>query len=149
VDLVRDPVVKLNSKDGNAWNSPIDLTGVLDINTTDESSSIDIATDNDDSNEDTTEALLVSDNQNININDSSSDIAADDSNMTTTEQPPPPIEKEQDLPTTVESAESEPANKELVIGTWNIQNEKVPVWRQRFGRWVKWGWIWVSLQKQN
>jgi len=90
VDLVRDPVVKLNSKDGNAWNSPIDLTGVLDINTTDESSSIDIATDNDDSNEDTTEALLVSDNQNININDSSSDIAADDSNMTTTEQPPPP-----------------------------------------------------------
>jgi len=92
VDIVRDPMVKLSS-DGD-WE--LTTTGVSEA-------------------EDTTE--LVSGNQNVNINKSSSDIAADDSNMTTTEQPPPPIEKEQDLPTTVESAESEPANKELVIGT--------------------------------
>ena len=65
---------------------------------------------------------MVSDNQNININNSSSNIAANDSNMTTTEQAAPPLVEEQDLPTTVDPAESEPANKELVIGTWNIQS---------------------------
>ena len=63
---------------------------------------------------DTTES--VSDNQNVNINESSNNIAADDSNVTTTEQAAPPLE-EQDLPTTVEPALSKPANKELVIGT--------------------------------
>ena len=71
---------------------------------------------------DTMEALLVSGIQNININDgSSSNIAADnDSNMRTMEQTVP--RRGQDLPTTMKPAESEPANKELVIGTWNIQS---------------------------
>ena len=96
---MRDLVVTLNS-DGD---QELPTTGVSEV-------------------EDTTE--LVSDNQNVNINDgSSSDIAADnDSNMVTTEQAVPPIEEVQDLPTTMKPAESKPTNKELVIGTWNIQS---------------------------
>ena len=40
--------------------------------------------------------------------------------MTTTEQTVPT--EGQDLPTTMKPAESEPTNKEIVIGTWNIQS---------------------------
>ena len=96
---MRDLVVTLNS-DGDR---ELPTTGVSEV-------------------EDTTES--VSDNQNVNINDSSSsNIAANnDSNMSTTEQAAPPIEEVQDLPTTMKPAESEPTNKELVIGTWNIQS---------------------------
>lgn len=63
-------------------NLPADVTGVPDINVNDGSSS-NIAANND-SNEDTPEAFLVLDNQNIS-NNSSSNIPAD-ANMTTTEQ---------------------------------------------------------------
>mmetsp|Transcript_54121 Transcript_54121/g.58696 ORF Transcript_54121/g.58696 Transcript_54121/m.58696 type:complete len:103 (+) Transcript_54121:233-541(+) len=60
----------------------------------------------------------------INIDDgSSSNIAVDDdynSNMRTTEQIVPT--EGQDLPTTMKPAEPKPANKELVIWTWNIQS---------------------------
>ena len=119
MDLVRDPAGKLNSEGGNySRNLPADVTSVSDININDGSSN-DIAAD-DDSNEDTLETFMVSDNENIK-NNSSSDIAAD-ANMTTTEQAAPPLVEEQDLPTTVEPAESKPANKKLVIGTWNIQS---------------------------
>ena len=74
--------------------------------------------------ENTTEAFLLSDNQNININtSSSSNIVADKySNMTMTEQVAPLLVEEQDLPTTVDPAESKQANKELVIRTWNIKS---------------------------
>ena len=68
---------------------------------------------------------MVSGTNNININNgsSSSNIAANnDSNMRTTEQAVPM--EGQDLPTTMKPAESEPFNKELVIGTWNIQTGK-------------------------
>ena len=123
MDLVRDPVVTLNSNDGNQ-ELPADITGVL---------------------ADTTEALMVSGTKNININinnSSSSDIAADDdsnSNMSTTEQAVPT--EGQDFPTTMKPAESKPTNKELVIGTWNIQSGRstlgeTPIWRQRYGYWV-------------
>ena len=104
VDLVRDLVVTLNSNDSNQ-ELPADVTDVL---------------------VDTTEALMVSGTQNININinnSSSSDIAADNdsnSNMRTTEQAVPT--EGQDLPTTMKQVESEQTNKELVIGTWNIQS---------------------------
>ena len=60
----------------------------------------------------------MSDNQNININDSSSNIAAKDSNTMTTEQAA--SMEERDLLTTMDPAESKPATTELVIGTWNI-----------------------------
>ena len=104
VDLVKDPVVILNSNNSNR-ELPADVTGL---------------------SADTTEALLVSGIQNININindGSSSEITTDDdsnSNMRTTEQAAPA--EEQDLPTTMEPAESKSTNKELVIGTWNIQS---------------------------
>ena len=98
VDLVRDLVVTLNSPNGYR-ELQADVTGV---------------------SVDTTEVLLVSGNQNININDgNSSDIAANnDSNMATTEQTVPT--GRQDLPTTMKPAEPKLANKELVIGTRNI-----------------------------
>jgi len=118
---VRDPVVKLNSVDSNySWNLPADVMSVLDININNGSSKSNIAADDDNSNENTSEVLMVSGNQNIS-NDSSSDTAAD-ANMTTTEQAAPSLVNEQDLPTTAEPAESKPANKKLVIGTWNIQS---------------------------
>ena len=59
----------------------------------------------------------MSDNQNININTISSNIAADDSDMTTTEQAALPFVEEKDLLITMDPAESEAANKELVSGT--------------------------------
>ena len=98
---MRDPVVTLNSNDGNLQDLPADVMGVSEA-------------------EDTTEEFIVSGIQNVNINNSSSNIAADNSNMRTTEQAVPT--KGQDLPTTVEPANSEPTNKELVIGIWNIQS---------------------------
>ena len=63
---------------------------------------------------------MVSDNQNINIIDSSSNIGVNDSNTMTTEQAA--SMEERDLPTTMDQAESEPATTELVIGTWNTQS---------------------------
>ena len=109
-DLVRDPVVTLNSTGGDR---ELPEPGVSEA-------------------EDTAE--FVSDNQNININDgNSSNITADDdSNMTTTEQTVPT--EGQDLPTTMKPAESKPTNKEIVIGTWNIQSGRSTFWRQRYGR---------------
>ena len=87
------------------WELPVDVTGV---------------------SEDTGEAFLVSGNQNININNGSSSYitATDDSNsnLTTTEQASSFLLEGHDLPTAVEPAESEPTNKELVIGTWNLQS---------------------------
>ena len=67
VDLVRDPVAKLNYDNSNWRELPADVKGV---------------------SKDRAEAFLISDNQNINVNNSSSsNIAADgDSNMTMTEQ---------------------------------------------------------------
>ena len=62
---MRDPVEKLYSADGYPQNLPADVVGV---------------------SADTTEAFMVSDNQNININNNFSDIAVNDSNMTMTEQ---------------------------------------------------------------
>ena len=79
---MRDPIVKLNSKDNDLWNLPTDVAGVSTININKGNSS-NIATNND-SKEGTMEAL-VSDNQNININNSSSDVAATDFNMILTE----------------------------------------------------------------
>ena len=111
VDLVKDPVVTLNSNDSSRKSPTTVVLGVL---------------------AGTTEALMVSGTQNININininnGSSSDIAADDnsysnSNMRTTEQAVPM--EGQDLPTTMKRAESKSTNKELVIRTWNIQSGK-------------------------
>ena len=66
--------------------------------------------------EDTAEMVSESDN-NINDCSSSGDITDDDSIISNTEQTVP---MGQDLPTTVKPTESEPSNKELVIGTWNI-----------------------------
>ena len=92
---MRDPVVTLNS---NGGDRELPEPGVSE-------------------GEDTAELVSESDN-NIN-NDSSSDITADDDSIImTTEQTVPP--EGQDLPTTVKPTESEPTNKELVIGTWNI-----------------------------
>ena len=102
MNLVRDPVVTLNS-DGEQELPTTDVTGV---------------------SADTTEALMVSEIQNININDgSSSNITANnDSSMKTIEQTVPT--EGQDLPTTMKPTESEPTNKEIVIGTCNVQSGK-------------------------
>ena len=91
---MRDLVVTLNSPDGNQELPPTDVMGVL---------------------ADTTESLMVSGTQNININNGSSrDIAADnDSNMKATEQAVPTEGK--DLPTTMKLAESKPTNKEQAL----------------------------------
>ena len=63
---------------------------------------------------------MVSGIQN-NINDgSSSNIAAGDDSMRTIEQTVPM--EGQDLSSTMKPTESKPINKELVIGTWNIQS---------------------------
>ena len=98
---MRNSVVTLNSNGGDQELPTTDVMGV---------------------SADTTEAFMVSDIQNININDgSSSDITADnDSSMRTIDQAVPM--EGQDLPTTIKPAESKPTNKEIVIGTWNIQS---------------------------
>ena len=92
-DLVRDPVVTLNSE--GEWDLPTtDVTGVWEY---------------------TTEAFMLSGIQN-NINDGSSrNIVATDDSIRTIEQTVP-IEG-YDLRTTIKSVVSEPTNKELVIGT--------------------------------
>ena len=97
-DLVRDPVVILNS---NGSDRELPDSGVSE-------------------EEDT--ADLVSGIQNININTrSSSDNTADgDSSMRTIEQTAPT--EGCDLLTTVKPTEPKPTNKEIVIGTWHIQS---------------------------
>ena len=57
---------------------------------------------------------------NINIHDGNSNEAAAEANTRNTEQTVPM--EEQDLPTTMKPTESGPTNKEIVIGTWNIQS---------------------------
>ena len=90
-DLVRDPVVTLNSGGDREIAEP----GVSE-------------------EEDTAE--LVSESDNYINNGSSSDITADgDSIRMTTEQTVPT--EERDLPTTMKQTESKPTNKELVIET--------------------------------
>ena len=59
---MRDPVEKLSSANGNFQNLPANVMSVSEA-------------------EDITEAFLLSDNQNVNVNESSSDIAADNFNM--------------------------------------------------------------------
>ena len=95
-DLVRDPVATLNSTGGDReLPEPGILEGVEDI------------------------PELVSE-PNINIHDGNSNEAAAEANTRNTEQTVPT--EEQDLPTTMKPTESEPTNKEIVIGTWNIQS---------------------------
>ena len=95
---MRDPVVILNSNS----EQELPTTDVVGVSA------------------DTPEALMVSGIQNNINNGSSSNIAADDDSMRTIEQTAPM--EGQDLPTTMKPVESEPTNKELVIGTWNIQS---------------------------
>ena len=98
---MRDPVATSNSDDINLRDLLADVTGVSEA-------------------EDTTEAFWVSGIQNVNIHDSSSDVAASDSNIRTSKQAV--LTEGQDLPTTMEPVDSEPTNKELMIGIWNIQS---------------------------
>ena len=87
----------------------------------------------------------------ININNgSSSDIAADNdsnSNMRTTEQTVPT--EGQDFQTTMKPAEPEPANKELVIGTWNIQSGRNTCLETALRALSIVGWTFVSSRKKN
>ena len=99
VDLARDPVVTLNYNGGDQELPTTDVTGVP--------ASV-------------MEKFMVSGIQNDINNGSSSNIAAIDDSMRTIEQTVPT--EGQDLPTTMKPAESKPTNKEIVIGTWNIQS---------------------------